>query len=260
MFETVFYSWQSDLSPTRYFIQKALNEAITQLNNEGSLPSRLKLDLALRNTAGAPRVDDDILERIRNSAAVVADVTLVTAANDEGRRSPNPNVLFELGYAVALHEWNKVILPYNEAFGGKEDLPFDLDKHRLLKFRLPEDVNEQQNNKVDKDIIKDFKNAISLIMGLPSLKEKITKLLDQTNPEILNRVRNGEHQIGVMLASEHITTLKILLGQNNANQLVTFRQNHSVSMGGNNRSGNCINDLQEYGVLTGYIPTFKGAW
>lgn len=43
---------------------------------------------------------------------------------------PNPNVMLETGYAIALKGWDKVILVANVVFGSPEDLLADLDEPR----------------------------------------------------------------------------------------------------------------------------------
>ena len=65
----------------------------------------------------------------------VADVTFIgTSAkkSDHGevKRLPSPNVLVELGYAVARLGWERIILVMNLQFGPAERLPFDLRSRR----------------------------------------------------------------------------------------------------------------------------------
>jgi hypothetical protein len=154
MRNTVFYSWQSDLSDGRHAIEKALNEAL----REQSHPLQVEpvVDRALSGSAGAVRIDHDILARIDACAAFVGDVTLVTALDQQGRRSPNPNVLIELGYALKSLGWQRIVLPFNEHYGSKEDLPFDLEKNRLLRFRLSPQDGATGRQAVHKELVADF--------------------------------------------------------------------------------------------------------
>ena len=42
--------------------------------------------------------------------------------------------MMELGYAVALLGWERILLVYNEKYGKSNKLPFDLRQHRLLTY------------------------------------------------------------------------------------------------------------------------------
>lgn len=51
-----------------------------------------------------------------------------------GRKTPNANVLIELGYAIATVGWNRIILVFNEASGDVTDLPFDINQQRVARY------------------------------------------------------------------------------------------------------------------------------
>ncbi len=68
----------------------------------------------------------------------VADITSVTP-DGALRPCPNPNVTFELGYAVGELGWDRIILLFNQAFGQfPGDLPFDFAQHRAKPYRFAE--------------------------------------------------------------------------------------------------------------------------
>ena len=48
---------------------------------------------------------------------------------------PNPNVMFELGFAVRSLGWDRVICICNEEYGDVETQPFDISKHRIITYR-----------------------------------------------------------------------------------------------------------------------------
>ena len=98
---TIFYSWQSDIkaAANRTLIQDALKGAVKELHAEGSLTVEPVVDRDTEAVPGAPDIDKTILEKIDASAVVVADVTIINHGKD-GRPTPNPNVLVELGYAL----------------------------------------------------------------------------------------------------------------------------------------------------------------
>lgn len=65
----------------------------------------------------------------------VADVTIING-DYLGRKTPNPNVLIELGYAIKSLDWNRIILLYNEDYGSIEEIPFDINHQRMTKYSL----------------------------------------------------------------------------------------------------------------------------
>ncbi len=47
---------------------------------------------------------------------------------------PNPNVLIELGYAIKVLGWSKIICLFNSETGNIEDLPFDINHNRVTPY------------------------------------------------------------------------------------------------------------------------------
>lgn len=143
----IFYSWQSDLDGkvNRSFIEQALEKAIKGLRQQ-ALGLDFTLDRDTLGNPGAPDILQTILAKIDGAVAVVADVSLVTAAaaGDKRRRSPNPNVLFELGYAVARLGWDAVLPVHNLATGSIKDLPFDIRSHNVITYEMPSSDKEAQ--------------------------------------------------------------------------------------------------------------------
>lgn len=137
MKRTVFYSWQSDLPGrgNRNLIEESLGRAIRAIarNNDAGVEPVLDRDTA--DLAGTPDIAHSILAKIAMADAFVADVSIVNGA-DGGRATPNPNVLIELGYAVAELGWDNVVLVQNTAYGGPERLPFDLRGRRTVTYEM----------------------------------------------------------------------------------------------------------------------------
>jgi hypothetical protein len=68
---------------------------------------KIILDEATRGESGSPNIPMTILEKIKVSDAFICDITTINSnAPEELRRTPNPNVLFELGFAVAHLGWS----------------------------------------------------------------------------------------------------------------------------------------------------------
>src|SRR5262245_36297379 len=99
MSPTIFYSWQADLpnGANRGFIHHALEEGARAVADD--LNIELVVERDTENVPGAPDIARAIFAKIAAADVIVADISFV----DNGataRRSPNPNVLVELGYAL----------------------------------------------------------------------------------------------------------------------------------------------------------------
>lgn len=130
----VFYAWQSDLPAkfNRTAVKKCLRVASGELEEQLSTETRqieILIDEATRDCPGSPNIPASILEKIQASDVFVADVSIINSESDY-KATPNPNVVFELGYAVANLGWERVILLINESHGKVKRLPFDFDRHR----------------------------------------------------------------------------------------------------------------------------------
>ena len=101
MTNTVFFSCQSDLGETRGVIQAALDKAVRNLNRDLALEEALRLDEDTSGVAGWPEITSTILDKIERCEVFVADITPINGPQSNSRLTPNPNVLFELGYALA---------------------------------------------------------------------------------------------------------------------------------------------------------------
>ena len=148
----IFYAWQDDLPRkfNRYAIKKALQVAAAELeaelSNRESEPCKIEVDEATRGVPGSPNIPREILKKIRKADMFVADVSSINSQQmDERKKTPNPNVGFELGYAVAVLGWKRIILLVNEVHGSLSALPFDFDRHRVFSFQLAENRGSEQH-------------------------------------------------------------------------------------------------------------------
>lgn len=135
---TIFYSWQAWLpnGTNRGFIQKALEDAVKTLVADDSLQVEPVIDRDTAGVSGSPDIGKTILSKIDAADIFVADVSIVTP---EGvKQAPNPNVLFELGYAVRALGSERIIQVQNTAYGLPEQLPFDLRNRRTLTYQARE--------------------------------------------------------------------------------------------------------------------------
>lgn len=133
----IFYSWQSDL-PGRFnrnMIEDSLKRAIRTIARDEDAGVEPVLDRDTANLTGTPDITQSILAKIAISDVFVADVSIVSGPQQR-RPTPNPNVLIELGYAVAELGWENVVLVMNSAYGGPEQLPFDLRGRRTVVYEM----------------------------------------------------------------------------------------------------------------------------
>ena len=104
MSRTIFYSWQSDIEPNkhRYFIERCLKNALTELEQNANIYMEYDRDTIGKN--GSPDISKTIFDKIDKSVLFVCDVSIINKTY-EGKKTPNPNVLIELGYAVSKLGW-----------------------------------------------------------------------------------------------------------------------------------------------------------
>lgn len=128
---TIFYSWQSDIKVSRNFISDCLDKLRKKMKDI----VLCDIDRDTQGLAGAPDIGDSIYEKIDSADIFIADVTIINR-DFVGRKTPNPNVMIELGYAIKSLGWDRIILLYNKDFGEIEELPFDINHRRITSFTL----------------------------------------------------------------------------------------------------------------------------
>lgn len=160
----IFYSWQATLpgNGNRSFIRAALSKAINEINDELAIEGRPEatLDSDTANTPGSPDIIRTILAKVDAATIFVADITLVNETQQ------NPNVMFELGYAIKALGESNIILLFNEHYGSPKDLPFDLGLKRAMLYRCDPDTADK--SAVRKDLASRLKGAITSILAAPA--------------------------------------------------------------------------------------------
>ena len=140
MEHTVFLSWQSDLPETRSVVRWALERAVKSLNRGGTLEQALRVDQDTENVAGWPDIAATLLDKIEKCELFVADLTPINGPESDCRLTPNPNVMLELGYALATGMGRtRIVCVVNDAYlpyGDLSELPFDVRGSRPLVFSL----------------------------------------------------------------------------------------------------------------------------
>jgi len=136
----VFYSWQTDLpdAVNRNLIRAALNASAAAFDSDPSTKTAITIDEATRDLPGSPNIATAIFEKIRGADVFVADLTKVAEhTNYAGhvRKYCNSTVAIELGYAIRVLGWDRIIIVFNEAYGTvSDDLPFDARGHRISLY------------------------------------------------------------------------------------------------------------------------------
>ena len=170
----IFYSWQSDLDgkTTRSFIEDALKRAVKALRKDDSLAVEPVIDRDTKDVPGSPDIAKTILEKIGRAQIFVGDVSIINQGAK--RLTPNPNVVYELGYARKALGDEHIVMVMNTAYGVQTDLPFDLRQHRAIGFYLPKEIDEESLSRTE--IRKNLEN---------SLREQILAILklDESQPE-----------------------------------------------------------------------------
>lgn len=144
---TIFYSWQSDLKGNRNFINSCIEKAIKEVKkkHKTNFDLQINLDRDTKNQSGSPNISSTILQKIDECDIFIGDVSLINNSllNKiiKPRLTPNPNVLIELGYAINLLGWERIICVNNLKYGKTEELPFDIRGHRITPYKKnsPED-------------------------------------------------------------------------------------------------------------------------
>ena len=140
---TIFFCWQSDTKRhhNRDLIREALDTAADAISKEAGTPYRILIQSDTEGEPGLCNIPETILRRLRESDAVVSDLTFVAKTEAEDPKyCSNPNVLFELGYAFASVGPGRLICVMNEAYGLAAKQIFDIAHHRRpIAFTSPKE-------------------------------------------------------------------------------------------------------------------------
>ena len=147
----VFWSWQSDHPGkiSRHFVREALEKAISEIKQDPEIEEAARdaeLDHDRKGVPGSPDLARIILDKIQTSDVFVADVTPVGhVADNPKKRLINSNVAIELGFALRAVSDRAMLMILNEAFGTRDELPFDL-KHKAgpITYNLPAGAPKKQ--------------------------------------------------------------------------------------------------------------------
>lgn len=184
----VFYSWQSDLpnATNRGFIESCLKSAIKELKESDNFHVELNLDRDTKDELGTPDIVNTIFSKIERSKIFVADISIINSESSS-RKTPNPNVLIELGFASKVLGWERVICLFNTDYGNYIDLPFDLKFRRPLTYSL----KGKEKSKVKDNLKKVIKDTIQELYTKGMLNDELNDYLKmQVDTQIMSIINN----------------------------------------------------------------------
>lgn len=197
----IFYSWQSDTenSSNRNFIESVIKKTIKRLNKH-DLSYEMNLDRDTKGELGTPDILDTILSKIEDSYFFIGDITFInpkTFFSRNSKKTPNPNVLFELGYASKAIGWHKTICFFNSDYGKVDDLPFDLRLRRPLIYSLENKDKASVRNDLVGILETNLKESISNYPPYEVINIEFKKQIDLSIYKILtdlSKLINTEYE------------------------------------------------------------------
>lgn len=186
--KSIFYSWQSDLSKdtNQNAIRQCLRSSLN-LVEESFDEYRLEIDEATRGTTGSPNIPQTIFNKISQCEIFICDVSIINSKTNDIKKTPNPNVLIELGYAIASVGWDRIIMLFNLESGNfPNDLPFDIDRQRTSPYRIKNKDDKSGKN----ELVKLLKIAIEPILKIKPPKPSDLKNLSPKETKRKSDLKN----------------------------------------------------------------------
>lgn len=176
----VFYSWQSDLPSNRHFIEKCIDKGVKSLNRERRLLAVLDRDT--KNELGSPNIVDTVFRKIDRSKFFICDISMIGDSNH-----PNDNVLIELGYAIKVLGWSKIICLFDRQSGNIEELPFDVNHNRITAF---DSTRDGELERISKIIYLNINNLFANGQLFNPIEDHLKKKIDYVVINILRNIIN----------------------------------------------------------------------
>jgi len=204
---TIFYSWQSDLpkDTNQRIIGSCIKTTIITVEEKNESVN-LIFDEATRGEAGSPDIPTTIFNKISGADIFICDVTTINYSEATKRKTPNPNILIELGYAVSILGWERVIMVFNKKFGNFPiDLPFDIDKRRVTPFKI--------ENKTDKNGRSDLTTKLTTAIDTIIKKNPVKPSDNKTKGE--NEIKREKDIINlkILISCIHIPTFDLFVNE-----------------------------------------------
>jgi hypothetical protein len=140
----VFYCYQSEREASAEFLERILKSVILKINKNPKYDFTLKFDRDTLGKVGPVEITPVILDKIRECAIIVADLTIVGTGRNRKKRV-NQNVIFEFGYAYASKEIYQLLPIMNIDYGRPTELPFDIKNKKIETFSMKKNKNNLKN-------------------------------------------------------------------------------------------------------------------
>jgi hypothetical protein len=244
----IFYSWQSDLDPNTNSraIRNAIQSIIPIIEDEIE-NCRIILEEATSREAGSPDIPSTIFRKIGETDIFICDITTINNDANCNKKTPNPNVLIELGYAISVLGWERIIMLYNTNYGAfPQDLPFDLDRRRISTYRIIN--NTDQNGRGN------LKNTLKIAVKT-IIEDNPQKNIHLFTPEEIRR-NNDIVSLQQLFSTIHLPTLDLFIER--APRIVDYRIIHYYESFNGIFSSSLFHIYDE--ALNNFIIDFYNLW
>lgn len=152
----------------------------------------------------AAQISPTRFSRNLKSGIYIADISTVTLPNAP-RPCANPNVLFELGYAIAQVGWDRTVLLLNKAIGKfPTDLPFDISQNRVSSYEIAPGSGKSVITAKTKELQSLLEKAIQIIIDK---NPKAPHELRGLSREKIRHERDVE-SLNLLFSRVHIETIQ----------------------------------------------------
>lgn len=138
----IFYSWMSDrpVKKNIRYIRKKLSDDCREL--EKKLGVKITIDSDSRGEDGSKPIEENVLKKISSCDIFIGDITPIYPRHHwlwRQKPTPNPNVMYELGFAVSSLGWNRCVMVRNSKYGNLSKAPFDIRNHTTVTYHKGKD-------------------------------------------------------------------------------------------------------------------------
>lgn len=117
------------------YIRQVLSDECKQI--EKKLGVRIYIDSDSRDEDGSKSIEENVLKKIAGCDLFIGDITPIYPRYSWlwwQKATPNPNVMYELGFAVSALGWNRCIMIWNSKYGDLGKAPFDIRNHSTVTY------------------------------------------------------------------------------------------------------------------------------
>ena len=173
-----------------------------------------------RGSNGSADIPHTLFEKIENADIFIGDVSIINSNMEQERKTPNPNVMIELGYAASRLGWDRVISVCNLKFGKCEDSPFDIRHRRIIAYDTTNSISDAK-----KTLTNILYRTIKQIVGsLQRLDTENEQLKCQLSHLFMDGMRYAWYD--VISKEENISTETIYMSESDDIKVPIVLENH----------------------------------